>query len=46
MKKELILDKAKQLYNKPRARSLLLNVLALVVVSLIGAPHYEYGMVL
>ena len=44
MKKELILDKAKQLYNKPRARSLLLNVLALVVVSLIGAPHYEYGM--
>ena len=42
MKKELILDKAKQLYNKPQARSLLLNVLALVVVSLIGAPHYEY----
>lgn len=44
MKKELILDKAKQLYNKPQARSLLLNVLALVVVSLIGAPHYEYDM--
>ena len=44
MKKELIIDKAKQLYNKPQARSLLLNVLALVVVSLIGAPHYEYDM--
>lgn len=44
MKKELILDKAKQLYNKPQARSLLLDVLALVVVSLIGAPHYEYDM--
>ena len=44
MKKELILDKAKQLYNKPQARSLLLNVLALVVVSLIGAPHYENDM--
>ncbi len=45
MKKELILDKAKQLYNKhTQARSLLLNVLALVVVSLIGAPHYEYDM--
>lgn len=44
MKKELIIEKAKQLYNKPQARSLLLNVLALVVVSLIGAPHYEYDM--
>ena len=44
MKKELIIDKAKQLYSKPQARSLLLNVLALVVVSLIGAPHYEYDM--
>lgn len=44
MKKELIINKAKQLYSKPQARSLLLNVLALVVVLLIGAPHYEYDM--
>lgn len=44
MKKELIIDKAKQLYSKPQARSLLLNVIALVVVLLIGAPHYEYDM--
>lgn len=44
MKKELTINKAKQLYSKPQARSLLLNVLALVVVLLIGAPHYEYDM--
>lgn len=44
MKKELIINKAKQLYSKPQARSLLLNVIALVVVLLIGAPHYEYDM--